>query len=159
MRVFRITKEKHADTLGASGGEGRWNRLGEFVLYTAESNALCTLECLAHRSFITPSAKYKLMNIDIPNIDLYTQIIKPETLMTKFDELNGDPQSWKKTTSYEYLQSIGSQWYNAKVSLVLKVPSAIISNEYNYIINTRHKDFNIVTLSHNEDFTFDERLF
>jgi len=57
------------------------------------------------------------------------------------------------------LQEIGSQWYNAMEFLVLKVPSAVIEQEYNYVINTRHPDFSkLVRLKAVEDFVWDRRL-
>jgi len=62
--------------------------------------------------------------------------------------------------SYPQLQQLGSEWYQSNKSLILKVPSAVIPMEYNYIINTRHPDFqNNVTLVRTEDYFWDERLF
>jgi RES domain-containing protein len=69
------------------------------------------------------------------------------------------PKDWKLSTAYPDLQAIGSDWYTNKESLILKVPSAIITQEFNYIINTLHPDFsNNVQLVRTEDYFWDERL-
>jgi len=69
------------------------------------------------------------------------------------------PKSWQQMSAYPDLQQIGSKWYQTNGSLVLKVPSAIISKEYNYIVNTRHPDFNgNVSLVRTEDYFWDDRL-
>lgn len=57
------------------------------------------------------------------------------------------------------MQTIGSDWYQARTSLILKVPSAVIPLEYNYIINTEHPDFSDkVSLVRIEDYFWDSRL-
>lgn len=62
--------------------------------------------------------------------------------------------------AYPDLQKIGSNWYQNKESLVLKVPSAVIPKEYNYVINTNHFEFATkVSLVRTEDYFWDERLF
>lgn len=69
------------------------------------------------------------------------------------------PENWREFEAYSLLQKIGSEWFNSKETLILKVPSAVIPQEYNYIINTEHPDFkkNIV-LVRTEAYFWDERL-
>lgn len=75
-------------------------------------------------------------------------------------QLSDLPKNWNQLESYPRLQEIGSDWYENRESLILKVPSAIIPKEYNYVINTVHPEFKSnVTLVRNEDFFWDERLF
>lgn len=70
------------------------------------------------------------------------------------------PANWRSVNAYPDLQDIGSEWYQNNQSLVLVVPSVIIPLELNYIINTRHPDFNEdnVRLVRTEDYFWDERL-
>ena len=69
------------------------------------------------------------------------------------------PNNWKSVEAYIELQEIGSKWYHSLESLILKVPSAIISQEYNYIINTKHPLFATnVMLQSVENFDWDKRL-
>ena len=71
----------------------------------------------------------------------------------------GLPGHWRSMTAYPELQQIGSNWYKSKRSLVLKVSSAVIPKEYNYIINTNHPDFSSkVSLVRTEDYFWDDRL-
>lgn len=61
--------------------------------------------------------------------------------------------------AYVGLQEIGSKWYNSLETLVLKVPSSIIPQEHNYIINTKHPLFQThIKLESIEDFAWDKRL-
>ena len=69
-------------------------------------------------------------------------------------------ESWRTMAAYPKLQQIGSEWYVNNKSLVLKVPSAVVPKEYNYLINIHHPDFkNKVSLVRTEDYFWDERLF
>ena len=62
-------------------------------------------------------------------------------------------------STYSDLQKRGSDWYTNKKSLVLKVPSAVIPQEYNYIINAAHQDYkDKVSLVRTEDYFWDDRL-
>ncbi|WP_461126661.1 RES family NAD+ phosphorylase [Spirosoma aerophilum] len=69
------------------------------------------------------------------------------------------PANWRTLAGYPALQTMGSTWYTSQESLILKVPSAVIIYEYNYIINTGHPDFSQhVQLVRTEDYFWDPRL-
>ncbi len=69
------------------------------------------------------------------------------------------PHEWRKISAYSELQKIGSEWYENQETLVLKVPSAIIPNEYNYVINLEHPGFSDnILLVRVEDYFWDKRL-
>jgi RES domain-containing protein len=150
MEVFRISTGKYASKLTASGGANRWNKRDQYVLYTGSSRSLSTLELIVHQSSITPSGIYKVMVISIADSDyLMKQIF-----------ISGLPVDWRTLSAYPALQQIGSDWYNNQESMVLKVPSAVITNEFNYMINIEHPDFkNNVNLVRVEDYYWDDRLF
>ena len=149
LEVFRISTIEHASSLSYGGGENRWNRDGEYVIYTGSSRALSTLELVVHRKSIQPERDYRMMILSIADDDhLYTQV-----------QINELPLAWRTFFAYGHLQSIGSKWYQSRESLVLKVPSAVIPQEYNYVINTAHPDFlTKVKLIRTEDYFWDERL-
>jgi len=150
MEVFRISAEKYATQLTSSGSANRWNKRKQFVIYTGSSRSLSSLELVVHRASIQPTIAYKVMIIYIPDDEaLYQQIARKDL-----------PQNWRSISAYPYLQEIGSTWYEEKQSLILKIPSAIIPQEYNYIINTTHPDFNTtIQLIDVEDYFWDSRLF
>ena len=69
------------------------------------------------------------------------------------------PTNWRSIAAYPELQRIGAEWYHAKASLVLKVPSAIISFEYDYLLNLAHPELRKkVKLVRVEDYFWDARL-
>ena len=149
MELFRISVKEHSRKLTASGSSNRWNKRGEYVLYTGEARSLSTLELVVHRNAVKPEVGYELMVISIPDDDKYLKTIRTTDL----------PVDWRNLSAYTVLQEIGSQWYSRKESLVLKVPSAVIPQESNYIINTRHEAFeNEVKLVRNEPYFWDDRL-
>jgi len=150
MEVYRIAREKFSKKLVAAGRTNRWNLDDEFVIYTGSSRSLSSLELIAHQNAVLPSLKYKVMIISIADEQkLFSEI-----------SINSLPVKWRGMDAYPELQQLGSDWYQSNKSLILKVPSAVIPMEYNYIINTRHPDFkNNVTLVRTEDYIWDERLF
>lgn len=149
MEVFKICREKYSGELNSSGVENRWNRKGQFVIYTAGSRSLSTLEVVVHRTGIMPSAVYKLLVISINDDDDLIKQLQRSDL----------PANWNKLDAYPLLQEIGSNWYDSQETLILKVPSAIIPKEFNYVINTKHPLFlTNVKLIRNEAYFWDERL-
>lgn len=149
MEVFRISKEVHAASLSASGSANRWNTKGQRVIYTGSSRSLSSLELVVHRGAIHPGASYRVMVISIADDDYLIKQIQRSEL----------PPNWRSLAGYSSLQRIGSDWYSSQESLVLKVPSAIIVYEYNYVINTEHPDFSRkVQLVRTEDYFWDSRL-
>ena len=68
------------------------------------------------------------------------------------------PKDWKKVPSPRALKEIGHEWIKTQVSAVLQVPSIIIPEESNYILNPFHPDFNQVELKEIRPYNFDERI-
>ena len=150
MEVFKITKASFSHKLVASGSAHRWNFDDQFTIYTGSSRSLSSLEIIVNENSILPAFKYKVMVISIADEeDLFTHILQSQL-----------PGYWRTMAAYPKLQQIGSEWYENKTSLVLKVPSAVVPKEYNYLIDVHHPDFkNKVSLVRTEDYFWDERLF
>ncbi len=68
------------------------------------------------------------------------------------------PENWYEYANFSFCQKIGDAWVEAGETAVLRVPSSIIQQEYNYIINIRHPDFARIRLAKTEDFKFDPRI-
>ncbi len=149
MLVYNIRKEQYAHELSASGISNRWNKTDEWVIYGASTAALAALELLVHRSGIRTEMNYKLLVIEV-KCHLH------DIATVDIDEL---PINWKSFFSYPVLQNIGSEWYRKQKKLLLKVPSAVMPREFNYIINTQHSLFKSkVKIKQTEDFVWDSRL-
>jgi RES domain-containing protein len=150
MEVFKICKEEYSGSLKSSGSANRWNLRGQNVIYTGSTRSLSTLELVVRRSSIAPVNNYKVMVISIADDDyLFKQI-----------HINELVENWRTLAAYSTIQEIGSKWYISQGSLILKVPSAVIPYEYNYIINSEHPDFTkCVRKVRVEDYFWDKRLF
>ena len=147
MEVFRISAPRYAQNLTASGVANRWNTAGQYIIYTAATASLACLENVVHRGAEGLQAPFKLMRLKIPD-QLLIEEVPAEML----------PAGWQQVTSYPQCQEIGSAWYALRRSAVLKVPSAIIASEANYLISTSHPDFGLIKLLGTEDFVFDPRI-
>lgn len=147
MIVYRITTEQWANQLHASGYAARWNSKGNFVIYTASTRALACLENLVHRSGEGLNGIFKTVEIDIPESLNIKTILKTQ--------LHGD---WSKRENYFQTRKIGDNWLKEKKSPILMVPSAIIPEEHNYLINPEHPGFQKISIKRITDFLFDNRL-
>lgn len=149
MLVYNIRKAQYAEQLTASGFANRWNKNNEYVIYAGSSISLSTLELVVHRAAIQVENDYKLLTIAL-NMDEYdVQTIDVRNL----------PKNWRSILAYPILQKIGSTWYQKKEKLLLKVPSAVVPQEFNFLINTQHPDFvSKVRIDSLQNFLWDDRL-
>ena len=153
MRVFRIEKEKYLNQ--ALSGKGaalsprnRWNGFGTFMVYTAHSRALALLELAVHLDFIeSPIADRHFVEIDIPD---NLQIV----------ELTVDvlPKNWQASPPGNETQQVGDHFVIQQQAAVLKVPSSIVPQEFNYLINPLHKHAGRITKISQEIIRIDHRL-
>lgn len=146
MIVYRIVLEKYA-LLAASGFEARWNSNGNKVIYTSSSRALACLENVVHRSGEGLHDNFRTLVIDIPNTERIEKITEKDL-----------PKNWQQYAMEYLCRRIGDDWFYRQDSLILQVPSSIIPNEVNYLINAQHKNFKKVKLKNIEPFLFDTRI-
>lgn len=147
MQVFRIGLAKYTYSLSASGRAARWNPNDIEMIYTAGSRSLACLENVVHRNQIGLNQSFKVMTIEIPD-DLRILTIEQKKLQADWTEFHNMPLT----------QKMGEDWIKDAKSPVLKVPSAIINAEYNYLINPLHPDFKSIKLLKSEIFIFDKRI-
>lgn len=147
MEVYRIALKKWSKSLKASGYAGRWNSKGVFVIYTSSTRALASLENLVHRSGEGLNKSFRTILIDIPK-NLEIKKVEPNQLS----------KNWFKYENYPECQKIGDEWIEESKYPILKVPSAIIKKENNYLLNPNHEQFKLIKISGIEDFEFDPRL-
>lgn len=153
MKVYRIEREKYLDTtlhgVGTASTEGyRWNSLNTYLVYTAESRALVTLEVSVHLDF----------SEDIPTDRFYVEIDIPddiEILELSIDQL---PKNWDSKPPILETQYIGDDFVSQKDAAVLKVPSSIVPPEYNYLINPNHPDSTKIKVISTQRLQFDNRF-
>lgn len=151
MIVYRLSRGPYRNDLSGRGAEiagGRWNSKGTAILYTSESIALCTVEIAVHMPLGIVPKDYYLVRIEIPDTASIKELLEVEL-----------PEDWKSFPHANSTQEIGDAFVQEQDNLVLKVPSATVQGNYNYLINPRHPDFNQVKVLDTAPFDFDKRLF
>jgi RES domain-containing protein len=150
MEVYRIVKEKYAVPLsgiGASLVGGRWNSVGIEMIYTSQSRALAILEVLAHLPKTLLPDDLVLLQIKIPESLPITKISKSKL-----------PENWHQFPPLRSTKQKGDQFIKLGKTLLLQVPSALVKDEYNYLINPHHADFKKISIVKIEKFNLDNRL-
>lgn len=151
MIVFRLSKSKFANDLSGKGAEksgGRWNSKGTAMVYTSASRALCITEIAVHTPLGNLPYDYKLISIEIPD-DVPIQEFSLKEL----------PSDWKSVPHAHSTQLIGDQFILESNSAVLKVPSVVVQDEFNYLINPGFIKTNAIIVKDIQPFDFDMRLF
>ncbi|GHA59499.1 RES family NAD+ phosphorylase [Pontibacter akesuensis] len=151
MIVFRLSRGPYKNDLSGKGAElagGRWNSKGVAMLYTSESIALCTVEIAVHMPLGIIPKDYYLIRIEIPEGASINEL--PEAAL---------PLDWKSFPHANSTQELGDAFVQQAEHLVLKVPSATVQGNFNYLLNPRHPYFRQVTIVETALFEFDKRLF
>lgn len=149
MIVFRIANAAFSDDLSGTGAKllgGRWNSRGMPILYTSGHISLALLEMLVNTQFKDYIIPLDLLSIQLPENIEFAEI--------NFKKLKTD---WVK--DFEYTRFIGDEFLKDKQSLLLKIPSAVIHEEHNFLVNPLHPDFKKVKIVKTRSFKTDERLF
>lgn len=147
MEIYRIVKEQYSDSLFASGRANRWNRKGEKVIYTAASRSLACLENVVHSSGESLFDSFVIMVIHYPD-ELDIDTINRGQL----------PNDWFARVQHPACQRLGSQWYKDHNTPALKVPSSIVHQENNFVLNAEHKDYDQIKIIDRRPFAFDPRI-
>lgn len=150
-RIAADTKDFGADDLTAKGAEktgGRWNREGTPILYAATSRALAALETIVLLNAGGLPLNRYLVEITLPD-DIWdaAQVETSSTLEVGWD---AEPAS---ATSID----LGTNWATGSSSLLLVVPSVIVPEEQNVLVNPRHRDIARVRVNKVRKWLFDPR--
>ena len=135
------------DGEGARLSGGRWNRPGTAVVYASATVSLAVLELFVHTDTDLLPEDLVLVRVEIPD-DCPAHMIAEGDL----------PRDWRGYPAPEVLQEMGTAWAAQGRTLVLSVPSAVIPQERNYLINPQHPDFDRISIGVPEAFRFDPRL-
>ncbi|MFN2400092.1 MAG: RES family NAD+ phosphorylase, partial [Gemmatimonadaceae bacterium] len=128
---WRIVKSRFAATAfdgeGARRNGGRWTSVGRRAVYTSSTIALATLEMVAHLDSTGPLGAYSLFEAGIP-----------ESTIKSIDS-GALPANWMEYPAPSELTKTGDTWLEEKEFAVLKVPSAVVGLEFNYLLNPLHR--------------------
>ncbi|HEY4145746.1 RES family NAD+ phosphorylase [Pinirhizobacter sp.] len=145
MRLWRISAFPGLTGEGGLYDDGRWHTKGRRIVYTAEHPALAMIETLAH------------MRLPLTDIPLTLQLIRIEVLDdAAIDPQPNMPSGWQANDVTT--RAIGDGWLKSKSSLLLPVPSSLIADATNYLVNPDHPQrATCLVESKPEPFWFDKR--
>ena len=155
LRAWRIATDSpdyEADDTTGKGAEltgGRWNRRGVPVIYSSSSRALACLETVVHLAVgqLLPLNRY-LVEIEIPG-----KLLRKKTQLDSADLVGWDAVPAGRT-SIDW----GASWLHSRETLVALVPSIVVPEEFNVLINPQHPDIKHVTFTKVRRWTYDPRL-
>lgn len=117
------------------------------MVYTSEHLSLAVLENLVHLEAAQLRPTRTALTIDVP--DREVEVFAPSKL----------PKNWRAARSQQLLQDLGKAWLTEGRSLALKVPSAVIPQEHNVLLNPNHPKHAKLSVEAQVPFSFDPRLF
>jgi RES domain-containing protein len=149
MIVYRVGKTRYAGDLRGEGARlngGRWNHKLTACIYTSESRALAVLEYTVN------------VNIDdIPRSLSITTFEIPDTGIQELKEADL-PGNWKEVPSPSSTKDFGTNLLKAALKPILRIPSSVITAEFNYILNPAHADSKRFKILDIRDFVYDVRI-
>lgn len=155
MDLWRIASDAPdwtADKLTGAGAEktgGRWNRRGTPVIYTSTNIALATLETLVHINVVTLPMNRYLVRMEVPGHVWELRQILP---------LADAPVGWDAEPYGKVSLDIGEQWLAERAAAILLVPSIMVPEECNALINPLHPDAKAIKPVKLRKFVYDRRL-
>jgi RES domain-containing protein len=150
MIAYRLVNALYKEDLSGLGSflhGGRWNPKGLYALYGSEHISLAALEIVVNYN----SAAYKIKPV--------FHLVKLELPDFSIVQIHAASLKKKWTEDFDYSQFMGEQFLRQKTHLTLIMPSAVIPEENNMMINPLHRDFKKVKIRDSKPYGFDNRLF
>lgn len=150
ISAWRIDKSNRAKSEAFSGeggvrASGRWNRLGTRIVYTAQSLSLAALEKFIHMGDEGREIELVSYKVEIP-------------AGVKIRVLKELPPDWREIPAPPSTMELGTSWIAAASTAVLMVPSVVIEDESNLLLNPLHPDFRKIRISGPKPLRFDSRM-
>jgi RES domain-containing protein len=151
VRLWRICRKKYAaEPLSGNGGllhSGRWHDAGVPIVYTSSTLSLAALEILVH------------VDVDLVPEDLVSiEIEAPDDLQVEALTDRELPRGWFRTPAPAGLRKLGTEWQRSGRTPLLRLPSAVIRHEHNYLINPAHNKATRIKVAATHKFVLDLRL-
>lgn len=148
LQLWRLYRAAYGPGLDGAGGtfaEGRWHSRGSRVVYFGASAAIVVLERLAHTDPDLLPADLRLGLFSLPD--------KEGASVTSVD---APPRDWQDREDWS--RKTGDHWLTEGVTCLLSVPSAILPEETNFLLNPTHAAAKFLELERERPFAFDPRL-
>jgi RES domain-containing protein len=142
MFLWRISNYATLDGIGGTLQSARWHTVGKPIIYTADHPSTALLEMLANLEFELLPSTFQLLKIKVPDGVTPTRA-KPR-------------QGWMSEAKTS--RSTGDEWLSRGQSLLLEVPSAILPDVFNTLINPQHPDAHLLRIVSMQRVPLDQRL-
>jgi RES domain-containing protein len=149
-RLYRAEYGPGLDGIGGTFADGRWHTRGERVVYFGATAAIVVLERLAHTDPDLFPADLRLASFE------FMETISNVISSIRAEDISPLPENWVRDENAT--RRIGGQWWRERSSPLLLVPSAILPEESNYLLNAQHPGAKSLQLIRERPFTFDPRL-
>ena len=146
-RLYRAKYGAGLDGIGGTFADGRWHSRGDRVVYFGASAAIAVLERLAHTDADLLPADLRLGRFEYPEA----------VSVLNVEEFSALPPDWVRDEAAT--RGIARQWWRARSSCLLAVPSALLPEESNMVLNPQHPEAGSLQLVGERPFGFDPRLF
>jgi RES domain-containing protein len=146
--LWRISNHSTLDGRGGLQASARWHSQGRAIVYLATSPAGALVEVLVHLE-LDPQrlpASYRMLKAEAPD-EILLRRITAATL----------PNNWRDDPGLT--RNLGDEWLIAGQSSLLEVPSAILPETFNLLLNPRHPDAQRVAVLWRQPFPYDRRFF
>lgn len=149
MLVYRVGNGTYSKDLKGEGAKlfgGRWNQIGTPCLYSSSSRALAVLEYSVNVNLALILRNLTITTIEVPNNKIH--VLSTAEL----------PGNWKDAPAPSSTKDFGNKLLNKMKHLVIQVPSTVIPEEFNYLINPRHASIDECRIIEVKDFVYDLRI-
>jgi RES domain-containing protein len=145
--LWRISNHLSLAGDGALRTPGRWHTRGRCVVYCAQSPAAALLEILVHFEIGLQDlpVRYRLLKIEAPN-EVHVEHVSPDQL----------PADWPEKT--ELTRALGDGWLARDAAALLSVPSAIVPETFNVLVNPAHQEAKRIVIVQAREYAIDPRL-
>ena len=147
--LWRVARRAYAlDRLGVGARDtgGRWNTAGTAVIYTGRTVGIAALEKFVHLAGVVP-----------PDLVL-VRVVLPEGASSDTPTVADLPPGWDAPRPGPASMQFGTRWAREHRSLILYVPSAIVPEETNGLLNPGHEEFGAVRMKIEREFHYDSRM-
>jgi RES domain-containing protein len=149
-RLWRMCAKAHAAKAFSGEGAclygGRWNPPGVPLVYTSATLSLAAMELYVN---VEPE--------EVPGAFIAIEALVPDGASIETIEAKSLPRGWRRCPAPAALQAIGQRWLEQGDTLLLSVPSVVIPEERNVLVNPNHPEFSRLAIQPPKPFSFDPR--
>jgi RES domain-containing protein len=145
--LWRVSNYETLDGVGGLYVSGRWHTKGQPVIYCTQNPATALLETLVH---------IEIDSEDRPERFQVLRIEGPDPLSMEKVEAGSLPENWADELGIT--QTIGDHWLGEGRSLLLQVPSVLVPETWNVLVNPQHAEATRLKITATYEHAFDVRL-